>query len=384
MGVFNKKKDTPAVPENPPMSKPVPAAAPAVAAAPVTPAAPVVPAEPVATTALAVKEDAALVAEASEDPTELLAQRLPAEYRFDLRTLNRPTPDDLLKIVQALPATEQAQILELVKKLNPKKPGMHTARQGFVPTSMRLFQGTGNDLARPKNLPKGHFYTSDSRVIGDKFVGAVLATIDGRILWPQRPEKGAPAPENASKAPLCVSLDRKEGSRYGKCATCPNSTKQWSQGGCTPEVIVYFMDIDMTGVYELRFSKTSLGAGSKLVTTLQSSENPWDRWIAFESSERNANGNDWCVLKAMPVSDSKDPSKNNTSKTLQPLFAALSKIIEYDVFYTGMANVYDRSKANADAGVSGGDNAADTANEKELMQPGGDNPDYSGGSAKNV
>ena len=342
----------------------------------------------VETTALAKTEDTSLAAVSPDiDATKLLASRLPARYKGDVLMLKRPSPVDLFNIVEALPKDKQDKMLELVRKINPKKQGLHTTRQGFNPTQIRVYQGTGTDLARPKNTLKGDFYTADSRVIGNKFTGAVLAAFEGRIMWPQRPEKGQPAAEGtpASKAPLCYSLDRLEGSRYGACANCPNSQKQYNQGGCAREVVVYLMDEDMTGVYELRFSKTSEGAGNALLKILQKSENPWDRWFVFESAERQEKDYNWMVQKVAPVNDVKDPTKNNTPKDLHPLFLSLSKVIDFDVYYSGLADVYDRSKSSAEAGIGGG-SAADTADEKALLAPGGgdDNPDYSGGAAKNV
>ena len=345
---------------------------------------------PAATETTLIKPEDTTLATVSPDveASRILASRLPARYRGDVLMLKRPSPEDLFNIVLKLPQAQQDKMLELVRKLNPKKQGLHTTRQGFSPTQVRLYQGTGTDIARPKATLKGQFYTADSRVLGEKFTCAVLTVVEGRIMWPQRPEKGAAVSTDGpvSKMPLCYSLDRLEGSRYGSCATCPNSTKQYTMGGCAREVIVYFMDSEMTGVYELRFSKTSEGAGNQLLKILNKSENPWDRWFVFESAERTDSVKDynWCVQKISPVNHATDATKNDTPKELHPLFTALSKIIDVDVYFAGLADVYDRSKSSTEAGVGAG-SAADTADEKALLTPGGDdNPDYSDGGAKNV
>jgi hypothetical protein len=311
---------------------------------------------------------------APANPMLALAERLPARYKDDVVLMVRPSPSALAGIVQKLPATDQERMMELIRKLNPKKQGAHTERTGFAPTIVRLFQGTGDDPLRPADLPPGHFYTSDSRALGKNFVGAVLGFYEGRILWPPQGQKG----EGSSKVPLCVSMDRVKGSRYGECGTCPKANMQYNQGGCTRDVCVYLLDKGMTGIYELHFSKTSEGAGNALIKVITKSENIWDRWITFSTEERKEEGRRWFVQKATPVTE----GETATNKGLHDLFVGLSKVLDCDVYFPGLANTYDRAKSSTEAGVAEG-TPANTADES-MLGLGGANPDYSGGSSGNV
>jgi hypothetical protein len=302
-----------------------------------------------------------------------LAMRLPENVRARALMLKRPTPEELMNIVMALPEAGQEAMLALVSKTNPEKQGLHTSSSGFEPTALKVFHGTGNDPLRPRQCLPGQFYSADSRVLGEKFTAVPLAIYEGQILWPPKSQDN-----KESKAPICVSVDRKTGSKYGSCDACPlnPSVRQYSQGGCMREVTAYLLDQDMTSIYELKFSKTSEGAGRALMGVMKKSNSLWDRWFTFEAKERVEGANKWYVIQTGPVAD---PVKANTDPKLHPLFTALSKIIDTDIYYAALANIHDRLKNSADAGgaPAGGGTSA-PFDEKAFLK--GDTeaaPDYS-------
>lgn len=309
-----------------------------------------------------------------------LAARLPdslSTVRDDITMNPRPTPSELLRTVEKLPEAEQEKMLEIVRKANPKKQGAHSAKASFAPTTVVLYHGTGKDELRPKNTIPGQFYTKEAQILGESFTGCVIGFYEGRMMWPQRPPGGG-MPEGGT-APLCISYDRKNGSRYGPCASCPNANVQANQGGCTQEVTVFFMDRELTGIYELKFAKTSQKNGEGLIKILYGSKSIWDRWVTFESQERTKDANRWFVIKAGPVMDTKNPENNKTPVSLHPLFSQLSRIIDHDVYYTGLADTYDRSANSPDANNGATGSAGETVNMAALTGPAGvdDNPDYS-------
>lgn len=313
---------------------------------------------------------------------QALAKRLPAAVRGKfLMKKDRPEPEQLFEIVMALPPDKQERMMELVRKTRPDKQGAHFAKEGFSPTSIRLYQGTGTDPLRPADMPPGQYYTGDSRIIGKRFIATVLGIYEGRILWPLKGQQGA-GDTPQGKAPLCVSLDQKKGSKYGDCASCPSLNKQYNQGGCTREIVAWLIDDKMTSIYELRFSKTSEGAGSALVKILQKCDNLWDRWFSFETQERTEEDRRWFVIKCATAVD--DAGKQlATPKDLHPLFENLSRVLDYDCYYPQLANVYD---GKAVAQVNAQNTAAETADEKALLgssaTEGTDNVDFSDGAAK--
>lgn len=361
-----KKDSTPAA-ETPATEAPAaPAAAPAAETSTSTAIVPAAPAAVVPAPAEVSPEFAARKA---------LALRLPEDVRARVLTLKRPTPGELTDIVMKLPENAQEAMMTLVSKTNPEKQGLHSSRNGFEPTSLRIYQGTGNDPTRPKQTIPGQFYSADSRVVGEKFNAVPLAIYEGQILWPPKDAAG----DKESKAPICVSVDRKTGSKYGSCHTCPLAPehRQYTQGGCMREITVYLLDQDMTSIYELKYNKTSEGAGRALMGVMKKSNSLWDRWFTFETKERVEKDKKWFVIQSGPVADA---TKANTPANYHPLFTALSKIIDTDIYYTQLANIHDRAKNNAEAGgaAAGGEAAGATFDEKAFLK--GDTeaaPDYS-------
>lgn len=298
-----------------------------------------------------------------------LADRLPARYREDVLFMVRPTPDQLVGIVEKLPGDSQAKMIELVRKTRPKKQGAHMSREGFSPTQLRVFQGTGNDPAKPAKLPPGNFYTVDSRDMGDSIDGVILGVYEGRTMWPSR-DSGS-----SEKGPLCYSLDRKMGSRYGDCEACPNASKKYNEGGCGRDVVIWFVDRELTGIYELKFSKSSMGGGDALVKIVNKADNLWDRFFSIRNEERTEGDRRWFVTKAIPVNDPKNPAASNTDRALHPLYEALSRLLDSDVYFPALANVYDQAKSGGGGGGNVGRKLS--ADEAALLGNDAGTPDYS-------
>jgi hypothetical protein len=301
-----------------------------------------------------------------------LAARLPEEVRARALMLKRPTPSELMDIVMKLPEAGQEAMMTLVSKTNPEKQGLHTSSTGFEPTALKPYHGTGNDPLRPRQCLPGQFYSADSRILGEKFTAVPLAIYEGQILWPPKSNDS-----KESKAPICVSVDRKTGSKYGNCDACPlnPSVRQYSQGGCMREVTAYLLDQEMTSIYELKFSKTSEGAGRALMGIMKKSNSLWDRWFTFEAKERVEGDKKWYVIQTNPVADA---TKANTDPKLHPLFTALSKIIDTDIYYAALANIHDRLKNSTEAGGAAGAGSTPAFDEKAFVKGDTDTaPDYS-------
>jgi hypothetical protein len=305
-----------------------------------------------------------------------LAARLPPRYREQVLFLARPTPEKFADIISKLPDTLQPAMLELIRKTRPKKQGMHTEREGFAPTAVRVNQGTGNDAARPQRHVAGDFYTADSRDLGTELKVAFLGLFEGRTMWPPRDAGGGG--EGGGKAPICFSLDRKIGTKYGDCAACPNATRKYNEGGCGREITAWFVDSDLTGIYEIKFTKTSYYSGESLQKILSKCENLWDRWFTMKNEERKEGDRRWFVLKVTPFSDPKVPGAGNTDRQAHPLYEALSQLLDADVYFPNLADTYDRAKSSTD---NGGEVAAGVDEGALLSETGSEGaPDYSGGS----
>ena len=298
-----------------------------------------------------------------------LADRLPAQYREDVLFMIRPTAEHFFDIVMKMPAESQAAMMELIKKTRPKKQGAHTSNEGFSPTQLRVNQGTGNDQAKPAKHPPGNFYSTDSRDMNDEIECVVLGFYEGRTMWPPRDSGDS----SGSKGPLCYSFDRKMGSKYGECASCPNASKKYTEGGCTREVTAWVMDRDMTGIYEVKFSKSSIGGGEAMMRVMKTAKFLWERWFIIKNEARTEGDRRWYVTTAKPFSDPKNPNATYTDVTMHPLYEGLSRLMDADVYFPQLADTYDRSKNSTDAGGAIGSGVDES---KLLGNAASDTPDY--------
>jgi len=263
-----------------------------------------------------------------------LAQSLPERLRPQVMALKRPTPVDLMNLVMALPDAQQEAMMRLVAKTSSTKIGIHTASTGFTPTVLKLYQGVGDDAAKPANCVPGDYYTGDSRVLGKEVIAVPLGVHMGHSLWGPR--------DQGKKPPICISADRVTGSKLGECIACAvnPARRQYTEGGCTREVVVYLLDINMTAIYSLRFARTSEKAGQTLASTLEQSSAAWARWFTFGSTTTmNKGGQKYLVMTTLPVADA---AKANTDPVLHPLFEALATMLEMDVYYPEIANIHAR------------------------------------------
>lgn len=278
-----------------------------------------------------------------------LADRLPPDHRDRERVLmmERPSPSALIEKVASLDGTWQDRVLGLVRKMRPSKQGLHVQGSGFKVTDIKLYHGVGSDASRPAKLAPGCFYTSDSRSLDDKFVAAVIAVHEPRTLWP---------PMDGQRArPLCSSLDQRQGSAFGACATCKYSSLQWSKGGCAPEVQAFVIDQEMTGIYSIKFTKTSHRSGTHLTKLIAGDDELWSRWIQFSSTEYKEGTKRWYGIQAAPI-DAKNAAEIFTPKSLDPVFRSMSQALDAEVYYPALADQYDRAKApQLGAGGTSGD-----------------------------
>jgi len=269
-----------------------------------------------------------------------LVARLPERHHEAALGLERPTTAAMVDIISKLTPEWQEKVAGLVRKMRPNKQGVHMKGSGFKIPEIKLYHGVGNDESRPPKLAPGDFYTSDSRGLDSEFVATVIGLHETRTMWP---------PLGAEKSgPLCYSLDMAQGSKYGKCEECPNAKKLPRDGGCGTEVVAYLVDKNMTGVYSIKFSKTSYRAGRNLINLVQSGDEIWSRWISFSSQEFKESSKRWFGIKPTGV-ESKNPADVYLPKELDPVLRALSQAVDAEVYFPALADLYDRVKTTSPA-----------------------------------
>jgi len=252
-------------------------------------------------------------------------------YGSRLERIERPTTTNFATIVEGLSEEHYEKVVNLIKKMDTERPGLYLADNRPQFTELRLYQGTGSDPNRPDNCRVGDFYFTTKRNVGSAFVGAVVALWQGRTMWP-----GA---DEARGAPLCSSMDRQVGSKYGTCATCPE--RPWNKGEktrCNDDVVVFMLPPDLDDLVLVRFSRTSEAAGRQLSKLVAKDLVPWRRFFRITSAERQGGGGASIKWHVMRIDAHEDETM---SPELNEFCAALCSTVEHDFILPGLASIYN-------------------------------------------
>ncbi len=286
----------------------------------------------------------------------ILLKRLPHATK-SLQRYVAVTPERVMEVIEKLPEPFRTNMANAFERMNPETTGMHLARE----RTMRFFdaklnQGTGNDQQRPVTAPQGGYYSRDERVLSagspamakamnipEAFEAYVIGVVEGRSLWEPQKKDGEPADENASKLPLCTSLDQKRGSTYGVCEAC--AYKPVYQAGapkpelaCTNEIQIYVVPTDFSGIYRMRFSKTGMQTARGLVKKFSSGgwKSLWARKISF-TSKTETSKTDSKIRWYEPVAVVGD---EQTPADLSDALRVFSQLVETIEVWPSMRRVY--------------------------------------------
>lgn len=251
-----------------------------------------------------------------------------ANYFDRIRKLVKATPEDLLELLAKLPPEMEESVTELIKKMDPNRPGLYMADEGQPQlTELRVYQGTGTDPYRPDSTRPGEYYLTSKVNVGKEFVGAVIALWQGRTMWPEDNDK--------ARRPICNSMDRRVGSKYGDCKTCMH--RPWRDAqlqACGDDVVAFMLPKDLSDIVMVRFQRTSAKTGGLLTTFARKDLVPWQRWFKLTTLENTRDTRRWFTLVVNPVEDERVPIE------LTPFCALLEKMASHDFIMPGIGRIY--------------------------------------------
>lgn len=273
-----------------------------------------------------------------------------ATYGDRLRGTAKPSQKELLTIVNDLPDQYREAVVNLMRTMSPNRPGLYLSEGRPSYTELRLFHGTGDDKNRPENTVPGQFYLTTKKNVGSEFIGTVIALWQGRTMWPPQGEE--------ARMPICSSMDRKVGGRYGDCYSCPH--RPWKDGkkqDCGDDTIAFMLPKDLSDIVMVRFQRTSARTGEQLANFAKKDLVPWQRWFKLTTEKQVSGDKRWFVINLNPV--------DSVSPELSPFCAALEAMASHDFILPSIAVHYRTSyEATHDESM-----AADTT--KEGVPPGG-------------
>jgi hypothetical protein len=253
------------------------------------------------------------------------------EYKKQIERVLKNLPSDrsLNETLDNLPDETADKLSALLNKLNPEKQGIYTSDDKPMFPDLKIHHGVGKDPNRPEKMYPGQLYLTSQEVVGETFIGSVLFIYEGRTMW----EKG-------TDAPVCQSMDRKIGSTYGNCVTCPN--RPWAAGqktDCSDDVTAYVLRDNLDDIVVIRFSKTSGPAGTRLIKALRRAQNIWDPKIKFAVETATNENNTWYKLTAAKVTE----GERYTPEALSDFCKQMSVSIEATFILPTLGMIYSKA-----------------------------------------
>jgi hypothetical protein len=250
--------------------------------------------------------------------------------RIQMAEKDMPSPRQLQEIIDKLPEDLAENINGIFERLSPVRKGIYAADARLDMTELRLFQGTGTDASRPANCIPGQFYTTSKDNIGPVFEGIVVLIWQGRTMWGDK--------DDNNRVPVCQSMDRKMGSNYAECESCPH--QPWRDGQkqqCSDDAGAFMLTKDLKELMLVRFSRTSEPAGRQLMKLVRKTRLPWMKTYKITTEEKK-NEKDryrWFELRT--------EVGEYTDEKLYDLCNALSSITDHDFILPNLAFTYKRA-----------------------------------------
>ena len=292
---------------------------------------------------------------------------LPKPVRMALDSSAPVDEGEMSALVEQLADDKRAAFEEFIAKMNPVKAGIVVADARFRIPNIRLYHGVGDDVSRPQLAPVGSLYTSDGKIVavwdadqaallkvGQTFKAAIVGLQETRSWWKPRDKSYVLPPDvdPNSNAPICRSLDRKRGDRYGTCPACPHrpyANGKYDGNGCHDEVQIYLVPSDFSGIYQMTLKGASIKAAVQpFRRALQTMVDPWDRWFSFGIAEEKNTSGRWFSLTATQVPG----AASTVVEAEKHVLGVISRQVMNEVYRPALQSIYERSAAPAAVEVS--------------------------------
>jgi hypothetical protein len=296
------------------------------------------------------------------DSTDLFVER----YLKRIKAVEKDLPGKttMRDILGALPDEHQEAIAAIMRRMSSEKKGVYSADDRPDYTELRLYQGTGADPNRPDSAVPGTFYLTSKENVGKVFEGTVIAIWQGRTMWPDR-DSGS-----SSRMPVCVSMDRKLGARFGACKDCPNLPfRDGKSTQCSDDVVAFMLTKDLQDIVIVRFSRTSEPAGRQLMRFVKKGMVPWEKWyrITADEHKNKESGFRWFTLE-VNILENEDGKVDYVDDSLYDFCEAMCTNAEASFILPGLGRIYSQAEeARRDA--------EDEDDGPPVMKP-GETPDY--------
>jgi hypothetical protein len=242
----------------------------------------------------------------------------------EIEVLGRKSVEAFEGLVKLLDDTEltddsHRRVRDLLDQANPRKPGMEEVITAWTVPHINIAQPTTQATARPESAKHGELFTDAGTVLERPYGFIPLYFHEENVNFPQ-----------GEKVPVCSAPDAKLGKPYGLCELCPylpfgkqkNKSGKQEQTDCTNQLVVTVLSLDLSGVYLVRFAKTSHKAGRALMALAQNGPFAWKKSYLLNTEKQTGDLGVWFEYKIEPTGKDNAPEAIKIAAALSNLYAA--------------------------------------------------------------
>ncbi len=223
--------------------------------------------------------------------------------------------DKLIKMADELDEGDELKdkLYALGQQVSPVIEGMDDDEftRAKIP-NVKLKHGVGGESA-PEETRAGQLYSDRLEHFGTEFTFLPLYNHKSRAYF----APGGTRPE-------CSSLDGKIGFKYGDCKSCPYG--QYEEGKtseCKSGRTVYVLASDLSGLYRINFSKTSLKAGEQMVRMFSAPASfAFEYTLGVDKAQQQTGAKSTYYYLTTKRGEKTDPKVFELCRVIAPYFAA--------------------------------------------------------------
>lgn len=190
------------------------------------------------------------------------------------------------------------KIKSLVELVSPHKAGLEDGvSDGWKVPRLQVVQPTTSSPAKPSSAKPGDLYTTAGSLVERPFAFVPLY-INVENVYFESP---------ADKIPKCTAPDAKLGNTFGVCEHCPQLPfgkqpgKEQKITGCSNQVVVAGLAVELDQIVLITFSKTSRSAGSALVSLVRQRKHVWSQSYLLDTEKKSGAQGLYYILKIEPT-----------------------------------------------------------------------------------
>lgn len=231
---------------------------------------------------------------------------------------------NLRKISSEVPVELQQKLMAVMARALPNKKGMEEAPTAARLPTVRIKQPVTQSEACPETAKIGDLYTSLGQAIGKELVLTPIKFYERNDRFEAGGQKlSCSAPDAKLGNPLgwCVNPKTKE-----ECPYLPmGKNSDGRKTDCTNSLVVVAVDREMTGIFEIQFSKTSRRAGSTLQRLAGAGTTAWDNWYKLTTEKQTGGQGVYFTYKIAPSGERVDADTSKICDALSDLVTAQRK-----------------------------------------------------------